>query len=521
MDIIKLPEQAIRLIRAGEVITSPAAVVNELLANALDAGATQIEVHISSNARDITVVDNGMGMTPEQAITSCQQHTTSKFTGIENIGVSETFGFRGEALHSILTMAGDMLLSSRTETCDTGFQFDLGAIRDSKSPMTVDDSIGNGHARPCALRGHGTVVDIRNLFETHAPRLKQMKRPGREIANVRDVCIAWGLMNDAKVTFSVRHPRKIDTLVLSGSFEQKVQTFASKSRAITSWIDYEIEDRILGKVKIRGALVDSPDKYFAINGRPVQYQGYVDAAAFASGRGDGFIISAEVDYKEVDVNIHPEKARVTSRGSLPSLIMDAVLSAQKGDVSHIQDAVRETRSQIVEKVKNTGPEYRILEMIDNKFALASNGSSIILCDIHAAHERMLQDASFGRRTETMLLEVELSPQERETLSSLEGALEREGWSFFEDVKNVVVLSSPVIESSTEIVLRRILSSQQSPTADIACHHAWREGQKRDDNLFSAIIEYAMTTPGGKLCNHGRPTIIELDSLAMQRLFHRR
>src|ERR1700722_18559795 len=103
--VLVLPEHIASQIAAGEVVERPASVVKELVENALDAGATQIEIAISGQCRDIRIADNGCGMDPDDAVLAFQRHATSKIRCADDLWALRSFGFRGEALPSIASIA--------------------------------------------------------------------------------------------------------------------------------------------------------------------------------------------------------------------------------------------------------------------------------------------------------------------------------------------------------------------------------------------------------------------------------
>ena len=127
MTIRRLPEHVVNRIAAGEVIERPASAVKELVENSLDANATRIEVHIRDGGKSlITVVDDGIGMTPEELCLAVERHATSKLPQ-DDINNIQTLGFRGEALPSIGSV-GRLSISSRTTNADAAWSLDIEGL---------------------------------------------------------------------------------------------------------------------------------------------------------------------------------------------------------------------------------------------------------------------------------------------------------------------------------------------------------------------------------------------------------
>jgi len=103
--VFVLPDHIASQIAAGEVVERPASVVKELVENSIDAGATEIEISVSADCRDLTIADNGAGMDPEDAILAFQRHATSKLRSADDLFNLNTLGFRGEALPSIASIS--------------------------------------------------------------------------------------------------------------------------------------------------------------------------------------------------------------------------------------------------------------------------------------------------------------------------------------------------------------------------------------------------------------------------------
>ena len=150
MDIRILPSNIANMIAAGEVVQRPASVVKELMENSVDAGATQVSVIIKDAGRTlIQVIDNGCGMSPDQAVLAFERHATSKISSAEDLMDIHTFGFRGEALASIAAVA-EVTLKTRRAGDEIGCQVDFA---DSQHLSTIE-----------TVTPVGSNFSVRNLF---------------------------------------------------------------------------------------------------------------------------------------------------------------------------------------------------------------------------------------------------------------------------------------------------------------------------------------------------------------------
>ena len=158
------------MIAAGEVVQRPASVVKELVENAVDAGADQVTVRIQDAGRTlIQVIDNGCGMSPDQAVLCFERHATSKLHTAEDLQNSHTFGFRGESLASIAAVA-EVTLKTRREEDEVGCQVDFA---DSQHLATQET------ATP-----RGANFSVRNLFYNVPARRKFLKSDSVEFKHI-------------------------------------------------------------------------------------------------------------------------------------------------------------------------------------------------------------------------------------------------------------------------------------------------------------------------------------------------
>ncbi|MFQ6158945.1 DNA mismatch repair endonuclease MutL [Sinorhizobium meliloti] len=329
MAIKQLSETLINQIAAGEVIERPASAAKELIENALDAGATRIEIATAGGGKTLLrVTDNGIGMSPADLELAIRRHCTSKLD--DSLADIRTLGFRGEALPSIGSVAR-LSITTRTAEAREGAAITVTGGRSEP-------------ARPSAAIV-GTVVEVRDLFFATPARLKFMKSEKAEAAAISEVVRRM----------AIAFPRV--RFVLSGSdrttlefpatgddrLARMAQVLGRDFRDNAIEIDAEREDaRLTGFAGVptfnRG---NSLQQYAFVNGRPVQDKLIMSAirAAYAEtipqGRYPIAVLSITLDPALVDVNVHPAKSDVRFRdpGLIRGLIIGAIREAlaREGD----------------------------------------------------------------------------------------------------------------------------------------------------------------------------------------------
>ena len=309
--IALLPDELISQIAAGEVVERPAAVVRELLDNALDSGATQITVRLmAGGVRLIAVEDNGCGIPPEQMPVALQRHATSKIRSLHDLESVATKGFRGEALAAIAAVSELTLLSATANAAH-------GYFLDARS----------GEMRPGA-RAQGTSVEVKELFFSTPARRKFLKTDATELAHCLDAVRRQALAHPA-VGFAVWHEGKL--------VEQWRSTLDANQRiadvlgadfiAQSVPVDYSTSTagglvRVYGRCGLPDLNRSRADWQFAyINQRFVRDKVIAHAARSAyedvlhGQRQPAWVIYLHIDPMRVDVNVHPTKIEVRFRDS--------------------------------------------------------------------------------------------------------------------------------------------------------------------------------------------------------------
>lgn len=305
MDIRILPSNIANMIAAGEVVQRPASVVKELVENAVDAGADQVTVVIQDAGRTlIQVIDNGCGMSPDQAVLCFERHATSKLHTAEDLNNILTFGFRGEALASIAAVA-EVTLKTRREEDEVGCQVDFA---DSQHVATNE-----------IATARGANFSVRNLFYNVPARRKFLKSDNVEFKHIVTEFIRVALTRP-DIGFTLTHNGK-DVYVLrpAKSLKFRIQDVLGSNIA-NEIVDICAETSV---VEVHG-FTGRPDaakkglgnQYFFVNGRyfrsPYLHKAVMKAyeGLIPEGYTPSYIIYLDIDPQAVDVNIHPTKTEI-------------------------------------------------------------------------------------------------------------------------------------------------------------------------------------------------------------------
>ena len=293
------------MIAAGEVVQRPASVVKELGENAVDAGADQVTVGIQDAGRTlIQVIDNGCGMSPDQAVLCFERHATSKLRSAEDLHNILTFGFRGEALASIAAVA-EVTLKTRREEDEVGCQVDFA---DSQHLSTQEI------AAP-----RGANFSVRNLFYNVPARRKFLKSDNVEFKHVVTEFIRVALTRP-DIGFTLTHNGK-DVYVLrpAKSLKFRIQDVLGGNVA-KEIVDIKAETSVVGIYGFAGrpdmAKKGLGNQYFFVNGRyfrsPYLHKAVMKAYEnlIPDGVTPTYIIYLDIDPQAIDVNIHPTKTEI-------------------------------------------------------------------------------------------------------------------------------------------------------------------------------------------------------------------
>lgn len=369
MSIRILPNTLINQIAAGEVIERPAAVVRELVENALDAGATQIDVNIRDGGLNfIQISDNGKGMGRDDLMLAVERHATSKLPDGDLFAI-QTMGFRGEALPSIGAVSR-LTITTRNAVDDHGWAIFVEG--------------GNKHDVQPAARAMGTTVEVQDLFFATPARLKFMKSATSERMAIVDVLerlalsypdIGFSLSQENRNLFSV--PRGQD-------FISRVKQIAKEDQHLIE-VNLQDDDYSLQGIFATPALTaaNAMGQYFGVNNRPIRdrnLSGVLRAAymdVLPRTRFPVAFLKFTVPHAVVDMNVHPAKSEVRFRdlARVKSMVMRGVRNVllvpagtQAGPMVEIRNSLPEHRPVGYNAPKPFIPQYQMPNRSQNGFA---------------------------------------------------------------------------------------------------------------------------------------------------------
>ena len=428
-----LPDQLVSQIAAGEVVERPASVVKELVENAIDAGATRIELRLEAGGiKRILVADNGRGIERDELALALTRHATSKIASLEELESVLSLGFRGEALAAIASVS-ELALASRTAQADSAWRIDAAGI--APAPGTV-----------------GTRVEVADLFFRTPARRKFLRSESTEQAHCLTQVERVAAAHPAIEFLVVANSRTVRALPAETARERVLRLMPEEFGPACREVRAEVPGvRLWGWVGLpTAARARADQQYFYVNGRFVRDKLLAHAmrAAYADvlhGTSQPmYCVFLEIDPQRVDVNVHPTKSEVRFRDSqaVHQLVMRAVLAAlapaaqpaapapaepaaaawpaaapptlpnawprqaSLGVAQPVADylafAAREAQAPAAGAMHAAGqtaapapdeaqPLGRAIAQLGGVFVLAENARGLVLVDMHAAHERIVYE----------------------------------------------------------------------------------------------------------------------------------
>jgi DNA mismatch repair protein MutL len=577
MPIRQLPAVVVNQIAAGEVVERPASVVKEVLENAIDAGASRVEILIEGGGIDlIEVIDDGCGMSADELPLAIASHATSKVSALEDLKHIATMGFRGEALASIGSVAR---LDIRSRV----------AGEDGGGRIVVD----HGAAEPVqpAACPPGTRVRMSGLFERVPARRKFLKSAQAETNRIR------------RVVRDIAAANPEVAVVLASNGRTLLDLPASDSRTrVEAVLGVELAEHMLevsaerDGIRLWG-LVGRPElarptaqhQIMCLNGRPIVDRSlrYAVREAFRGlvepSRHPTAALFLSVPPDRVDVNVHPAKSEVRFRDDrlVFAMVKRGVEDALRGadivpsfetvrprgpapprdrplfgrsdspgpagfDVPAARaviDAAGEVDTAEVGTIQTARPVLQIHRM----FLVTEDAEGMLIIDQHALHERVMFERLLGRigdaalPSQRMLIPevVEASPEAIEALESLGGMLDRLGFDIAQSgPSSVAVHAVPslltergvgigefvadLLERAAEL---RDMTDQETALRDVldmmACKAAIKAGESLGERELADLLSMREQVERSSNCPHGRPTTLRFSIEELERRFGRR
>jgi DNA mismatch repair protein MutL len=551
--IRELDAVTIGQIAAGEIIDRPAAVVKELVENAVDAGAQRITVSIEGGGIDrIEVIDDGAGIGPHELPIAMRRHTTSKLRAAEELETIATLGFRGEGLASIAAVAQTEIVS-RQKGAPVGARIRAFA-----------ETIGEIEPAPTP---EGTSVTVTGLFANVPVRREYLRSAGSELNRISAWLASFALAYPDR-NFALRHNGKEVWVMPAGGEERDRLAMVFGRRAAQTLLALggdaarTLDGRLRGFVSMPGE--DRPDRRMQllfVNGRLVRNavlagawtSGYTTFAM--AGRHPYGAIFLDLPPDHVDPNVHPTKSEVrlrygnqvfdAVRRAIAATLTDNAKTAFRnetgvgaGDISFAPEAMALFDGAERSQVQPAADRLRILTQLARTYILASDGEALILADQHAVHERIAYEAivSAARKhavSEPLLVPqvVELDPARSEVLDRTidllrEGGLEID--PFGERTYRIVATPAGYgarafdlagfIDDLTEDSKQRDV--RERVWASLACHSVTVAGERLELDEMAMLLERLQNCENPMHCPHGRPTMIRMSPDEIARIFKR-
>ncbi len=573
-----LDQSLINKIAAGEVIERPASIVKELLENALDAGATSLDIDVKeSGVSFIQVADNGSGMDREDAELCITRHSTSKIAKAEDLFNIHTLGFRGEALASISSVSRTAI---RTRTKD--------AVKGTEVATQAGKILS---VKPIGVK-QGTTVIVEDLFFNTPARRKHMKDMETEFRQILDVVMRYALANP-EVHFTLKHnskevlncPATSNTLnnitslygrdvaknLLPVNYSQdsiQVMGFISKpsyTRSDRSYQSLFVNSRSVQNKTISQAIYDAFHTLLFINRHPVA------------------LLNITIPANMIDVNVHPTKKEI--RLEKEKLVYEVVFNAISETLQkhHIIPKIsaaeiknydfRPTKSFIREKAKtdyatqqtlkaegqksSAGvaktvqgekdarfPPLKILDVIDNTYIIAKSKDSLYVIDQHAAEERVNYEKfmqqykhkgiAVQKLLEPLVFDLDrkkssLLKQNLPLLGQLGFKVEEFGDTtfrlitvplLFQRLKDITLFNDLIDELEASEKATKLGEQKEARIIRFACRASIKAGDELPFEYLYNMLKDLSRCEKPFSCPHGRPTLIELDVKELEKKFQR-
>jgi len=568
-----LPSELVNQIAAGEVVERPASVVKELVENAIDAGAATIDVVLENGGKKlIEVCDDGCGMSHDDAQLAIERHATSKIRAFDDLARVATLGFRGEALPSIASVSRFTLTTfdgaaahAVEVACDplTGARTARPAARDRGTTVSVRELFENVPARRKFLKS--ADAEFRSIVTVVASYALPL--PSR----------AFRVEHNGRVV--------LDLAPTATLRERVVQVIGDDAEPHLEPLDATIDSARAAGFVTRGLRFGSRrNQFFFVNGRLVRDKVLTHAANRAAEAFDfdgypAIVLFVDVPPESVDVNVHPAKTEVRFRDSgavhvvVEQAIKRALGGAEEGKALLAPEPLLvpvqrydapppmpqftplfQTRSVVQPPVALAEPEEpppqlgdlkgRVIGQYRLSYILLDTPGGLRLVDQHVAHERVLYDRYWARLAESapatqqllapMLFEC--GAAECAVLESHVPELRAVGFDVERFSGNSFAISAvppELVRADVDKFLRKLIDAsldergshvtavREKVCASLACQAAIKVHRPLSGEEMARLVAELLESSNPYACPHGRPIIVDIKHLDIERHFHRK
>ena len=536
-----LPTEVVHLIAAGEVIDSLAAVVRELVENAIDAGATRIVISVWAQQWRVRVSDNGCGMKLDDLKQAATAHSTSKIRNCEDLWQINSLGFRGEALHSLAQLA-DLEVLSRGQTTDE-------AWRVTYCPQGEPVEIETVAIAP------GTVVTVDNLFGTWwerragLPTIAQQTKAIQTTIGQIALChpqVTWVMWLDDRQWFTLS----------PGITTQQLLPQIVRQLRVGDLQQLKVEVPQLGveNLGLLQLVLGLPDRCHrhrpdwvkvAVNGRMVKLPEIeqiilaTTAKTLPRDRYPVCFLHLKISPNQVNWNRHPAKTEIylNNLTHWQEQVTQAIEEILRLNSDSVCEQVHNARVGKVIKAAEAQGTYGVkpapqieasfslkaVSQVHNTYIMVEHPGGLWLVEQHIAHERVLYDQLL---TNWKLVKLE-TPAILNNLSTVQTLqLERIGLEVEPFGDNVwAIRNAPALlaerEDCAEALLELSLGGDlQTAQVAVACRSAIRNGTPLSLEQMQTLVDQWQRTRNPRTCPHGRPIYLSLEETALSRFFRR-
>jgi len=548
-----LPQDVVHLIAASEVIDSLAAVVRELVENALDAEATRITISVWPESWRVQVADNGLGMDLTNLKQAAAAHSTSKINTITDLFQIKSLGFRGEALHSLAQLSDLEIISRPSSPTLSSFGWRVGYNHQGEAIKTEAIAVASG-----------TVITVANLFETWQTRRKSLPSFAQQLRGIQLIIQQIALCHP-QVTWQLRQGNNPWFQISPGVNAQQILPQIIKNIRFSDLYYLKIPQDS-DNINIKGIelILGLPDRCHrrkpdwvkvAINGRMVRSpeleQTLLTSLARTCPRDRYPICFVHLHLcpEHIDWNRNPDKSEVylqdlrgwqdqISQGidqalrlnferlSLPQNRIDKLLkvSEEKGKYNINSSNNPDSEGVQTQSKNELGiVEIKAIAQVLNTYIVAEHSSGLWLIEQHIAHERVLYEQICDQwrliPLEPGIILQSLSTAQLEQMQRLELEVDPfgDGVWVVRNAPELLVKRSDCPEALLELSLGGDLQAAQVATA---CRSAIRNGTIMSLTQMQTLLDQWIKTRNPRTCPHGRPIVLQLEESALSRFFRR-